>query len=525
MDKTNLIDLLIDRFQKYKDLTGMRVDDRSFTYGEIYNYSINLAKLLKKIEVNSEAVGVVGQRSAASYFSILGIIFAGCHYVPINLKYDDQKKSKIIRDSKIRVLVGSPEDLESINSSIDLANLNNIDYLITPYGKFEDKSSHWLDERDCNLMNKSNLNGKNESTLAYVMYTSGSTGNPKGVMVTKANLLSWIENMNDLYPKGIGFIASQTYDLSFDLSVADIFFTFINGGVLSVLSEKEQLMPFDYINNEKIEFWSSVPTLVSFMHKMNFLKPNSFPSIKTSLFCGEPLPKSLADAWMIAAPNSTIENLYGPTEATIWLTRYIYEPGHKGETFTNNNLPIGKPFKKHNIELIDKNENIVMDGSSGEIIYKGPQITLGYLNDKTKTDSVFKTFFWDKSKSIWYKSGDIGKYNNVGYLECLGRTDSQIKIAGRRIELGELEASLRSIKDLDDIVIVAVKDSENRVKNLIGYTMNNIDEKDILKFRKDSSKNIESIFFPKHIIHIDKFPITPSGKTDRKKLESLANEL
>ena len=522
MDKTNLIDLLIDKFQNYRNLPGIRVNGKSFTYGEIYNYSINLAKLLQKIEANAEAIGVVGQRSAASYFSILGIIFAGCHYVPINLKYDDQKKSKIIKDSKIRFLIGSPEDLESIKSSLDPIEIENIDYLITPFGQFKEKKSNCLDESDCNLMNEIGFIKENESRLAYVMYTSGSTGNPKGVMVSKENIVSWIENMNYLYPKQAGFIASQTYDLSFDLSVADILFTFLNGGVLSVLSEKGQLMPFDYINDEKIELWSSVPTLISFMHKMNFLKPNSFPSIKTSLFCGEPLPKSLADAWKIAAPNSSIENLYGPTEATIWLTRYVYEDKHKNEIFTNNNLPIGKPFKNHHIELIDKKEEIIKDNTSGEIVYKGPQITLGYLNNKDKTNSVFKSFIWDESGSIWYKSGDIGKYNEVGYLECLGRTDSQIKIAGRRIELGELEASLRTIKNLDDIIIVPVKDFENRVKKLIGYTMNNITQEEISHYRKESSKNIESIFFPKNIIHIDKFPMTPSGKTDRKQLEAIA---
>ncbi len=522
MNKINFIDFLIDKFQNYKDLIGLRVDGRSFTYGEIYNYSINLAKLLQKIDANAEAIGVVGQRSAASYFSILGILFSGCHYVPINPKYDDQKKFKIIQDSKIRFLIGNPDDLENIKSNLDQIAIENIDYLITPFGHFKEKRSNYLDESDCNLMNEINFKRENESKLAYVMYTSGSTGNPKGVMVSKENITSWIENMNYLYPKQTGFIASQTYDLSFDLSVADIFFTFSNGGVLSVLSEKEYLMPFDYINNEKIELWSSVPTLIGFMHKMNFLKPNSFPSIRSSLFCGEPLPKSLADAWMIAAPNSSIENLYGPTEATIWLTRYIYEDSHKNEIFTNNNLPIGKPFKNHLIELIDKEEEIIKDNTPGEIIYKGPQITLGYLGDTDKTDSVFKTFKWDQTGSIWYKSGDIGKYNDVGFLECLGRTDSQIKIAGRRIELGELEASLRTIKNLDDIIIVPVKDSENRVEKLIGYTMNNISQEEILQYRKESSKNIESIFFPKSIIHIDNFPVTPSGKTDRKKLEDLA---
>jgi non-ribosomal peptide synthetase component F len=276
------------------------------------------------------------------------------------------------------------------------------------------------------------------------MYTSGSTGNPKGVMVTHANLSSWIENMNKIYKMEIGFKASQTYDLSFDLSVADIFFTWVNGGVLCVLPEEEHLMPFEYIKREQIEVWSSVPTQIRFLNKMGLLTKNVFPDLKYSIFCGEPLPKYLADCWRLAAPNSTVENLYGPTEATIWLTRYNYTVDKMSKSFKNNILPIGVCFEDHRIEIVDENEKIVSNNQVGEIVYKGPQLSEGYLNDTEKTRLSFKPFSWDPSNEVWYKSGDLGFYNNDGILECIGRKDNQIKMGGRRIEICEIESILRT---------------------------------------------------------------------------------
>tara|TARA_B110000008_G_C16925722_1_gene546627 strand:- start:627 stop:1616 length:990 start_codon:yes stop_codon:yes gene_type:complete len=322
-----------------------------------------------------------------------------------------------------------------------------------------------------------------------------------------------------------GFRASQTYDLSFDLSVADIFFTFSNHGMLCVLNEKELLLPMDYIVRDNIEYWSSVPTLIAFMHKMGVLKPNIFPSIKKSIFCGEPMPRYLADAWKIAAPNSSIENLYGPTEATIWLTRYVYEEQDGTEKFINNNLPIGFPFQDHEVKLIDSKDNLVENFNRGEIVYRGPQITLGYLNDQSKTDLAFTKFKWDEQESIWYKSGDIGCYNLNGSLECLGRKDNQIKLGGRRVEIAEVELSLRSFALLEDLVVVPMRDKDDRVIELVGFTMNKLSVEDLRIIKLKSQSDLEAIFFPKRVFTIERFPITTSGKLDRKKLVQMAKIL
>ena len=522
----NFTSFIFDKLCQFPDSIGLKVDDEKFSYKQIIKYSLQTAAVLKNLGAKKEAIGLIGQRSASSYFAVLGIIFSGCHYVPINPKYNLDKQVKIIQDSKIRILVGSREDLELFNAALDIKSRESIEAWVIPYGKLDFNDERWFDETTLdNISMLDEPESEDVSHLTYIMYTSGSTGHPKGVLVSQDNLLAWLKNMTVLYCMDKGFRASQTYDLSFDLSVADIFFTFSNHGMLCVLNEKELLLPMDYIVRDNIEYWSSVPTLIAFMHKMGVLKPNIFPSIKKSIFCGEPMPRYLADAWKIAAPNSSIENLYGPTEATIWLTRYVYEEQDGTEKFINNNLPIGFPFQDHEVKLIDSKDNLVENFNRGEIVYRGPQITLGYLNDQSKTDLAFTKFKWDEQESIWYKSGDIGCYNLNGSLECLGRKDNQIKLGGRRVEIAEVELSLRSFALLEDLVVVPMRDKDDRVIELVGFTMNKLSVEDLRIIKLKSQSDLEAIFFPKRVFTIERFPITTSGKLDRKKLVQMAKIL
>jgi acyl-coenzyme A synthetase/AMP-(fatty) acid ligase len=261
------------------------------------------------------------------------------------------------------------------------------------------------------------------------------------------------------------------------------------------------------------------------MKKMGHLLPGSFPDLRFSMFCGEQFPQYLADAWQKAAPNSTIENLYGPTEATIYISRYLYSEKEKGKAFKNLIIPIGTPFPEHQFALVDNQNKKLSIDEVGEIVFKGPQITKGYLNDQEKTDSVFVNFEWDLSGDKWYKSGDLGFYNTDGNLECMGRIDSQIKINGRRVEIGEIEAALARNPATQDAVVVPLRDENHIVTGCVAFTLNEISKLDLDVLRQESAKFIEPIFFPKKIISIEYFPVAPSGKIDRKALSNMAQKI
>jgi amino acid adenylation domain-containing protein len=514
---------LLDKLIQYSNLDAIKIGERYISYEELKTRSLNLTSKLIEFGASAETIGIVGQRSSSSYIGILGILFAGCTYTPLNVNYSKERLLNALKLSKIRFLVGDKDDLKTFLNVI--GNEYQLSQLFVPElnGNLDDKYFIYCD--NCPSFNLTDIDAK--SDLAYILYTSGSTGTPKGVQVTSNNVISFIEGMKLNYPLKPGFRASQTFDLSFDPSVSDMFFTWSSGGVLCILDEQEKMSPNEYIKREKINFWNSVPSLISFMYKLGLLKENVFPNLEYSMFCGEQFPKYLADAWKFAAPNSTIENLYGPTEGTIYISRYVYDVGGNKQDFRNSILPIGKPFPNHKVAIIDDKNEIVQNGEIGEICFSGEQITNGYLNDTIKTSDVFVDFNWDEKSNQykWYKTGDLGFKNCDGDIECIGRKDSQIKIAGRRIEIGEIESVLSNFDELKDIVVVPIRDSLNIVIGCVGFTQNQITKDIELSIRSQSQHKLERDYFPKKIISISEFPLTISGKIDRKKLENMALNL
>ncbi len=508
-------ELIFNSTKESQNFEAIRYDNKSITYFDLNDKALSIASLLSKMGFYQSVIGIVGQKNLSPYVGLLGSLYAGCSYTPINTKYSNQRIKDILEACSIKVIIGSKIDLTPL-----LPIFEKFDVLIICVdGSIDYKNVESLGKRDIERAYPlSNPKEVDDNFIAYILFTSGSSGKPKGVQVTHGNVIAFILNMKKLYTLDKGYKASHTFDLSFDLSVCDIFFTWSNSGTLCVLPENEKLIPTDYIQREKIEFWFSVPTLASFMDKFDSLKEDIFPSLKYSLFCGEPLPILLAKKWSNSAKNSTVENVYGPTEATIHLTRRIYSENDVNSNFSNGIVPIGRAFDDHIIEIIDENDNRIPRGNVGEIVFKGPQISKGYLNDEKKTKAFFVNFIWDKSSDVWYKSGDLGFYNNDGDIECLGRIDNQIKFAGRRVDIGEIEFSLRRYPELDDLIIVPLRDNNLLVKSLIGFTTNFISIDQENKLRLESQYYLEKIFFPAKIISIEKFPTTHSGKIDKKVL-------
>ena len=515
---------LFECAKKYGQIQALKVRNRQISYSELNERSLGVAAALIDAGATQETVGIVGQRKVASYVGVIGILYAGCNYVPVNPKLSGDRLLAILKSANVRFLVGALEDLEMLAPILTGANAPPLKAIILPEGKAP-VGKHWIDESS--MCMSTPLEYPKEvapGRLAYVLFTSGSTGSPKGVQVMHSNILAYLAAISKLWDLSPGFRSSQFHDFSFDPSVSDMFCTWSNGGELCVLPEEELLSPFDFIIREKLWIWSSVPSIGLFMSKMGFLKPNSFPDLRISRFAGEPFPQRLADAWQIAAPYSSVENHYGPTEATVDVTRHIYTTQQRGAKFENGIVPIGREFPGIEIAIIDENGNKVSSGQKGEIIFKGPQITKGYLNDQEKTDSVFVRFDWDPMGGEWYRSGDIGFYNEYGDLECLGRKDNQIKFGGRRIELGEIEAVLTRYPATRDAIVVPLKDGNQIVVGLVAFTTSTLTREEENVIRLDSTKYMERIFFPKKIITVEAFPLAPSGKVDRKALSSIARE-
>jgi len=516
--------LLFDVANRHRERFALHIADARTSYANLTRSALSIAAHLHALGAESEAVGIVGQRKLGSYAGVLGIVYAACHYVPLKPKAPPDKTLALLRAANIRFLVGDEEDLRQMQAQLQVTGQGDgIVAYIAPdsqciaggqWQRIDTNAASFLTEPlPCE-----------EDALAYILFTSGSSGAPKGVKVSHGNVMAYLRAIHTLWELEPGYRASQFHDFSFDPSVSDLFTTWSLAGELCVVPEAELIAPAHFIRRSNLQVWSSVPSIGTLMHKLGMLKADSFPTLRISRFAGEPLPRRMAKAWQAAAPASTVENHYGPTEATIDVARHIYLPAEADLPFVNDIVPIGTPFLAMEIRIIDEQRQPVLQGVTGQIAFKGPQLSQGYLNDPDKTQSVFVRLDCDHSGDTWYLSGDAGFVNAQGHIECLGRLDSQIKVAGRRVEIGEIEAALASLPALSDVVVVAVKDAQGLVTELVGFTTGKVSAQDLAEIKKISSRSLDAIFFPKRIVALDQLPYAVSGKVDRRALLEMARQ-
>ena len=516
--------LLLDAASRHAERFALHIADERTTYADLTRSALHFAARLLSLGAQREAVGIVGQRKQGSYAGVLGILYAGCHYVPLKSKAPPEKTLGVLRAANIRFLVGDEEDLRQLQAQLQTcAQGDGIQAYVAPSGECI-AGQEWGPVDTGATQPLAAPLSCDADALAYILFTSGSSGTPKGVKVSHGNVLAYLRAIHSLWDLEPGYRASQFHDFSFDPSVSDLFATWSLGGELCVVPEAELIAPAHFIRRSHLQVWSSVPSIGTLMHKLGMLKADSFPTLRISRFAGEPLARRMAQAWQAAAPASTVENHYGPTEATIDVARHVYLPREAGLPFANDIVPIGRPFPGMDVRILDAQQQPVPQGVTGQIAFKGPQLSQGYLNDPEKTRSVFVQLDWDHSGATWYLSGDAGFVNPQGQIECLGRMDSQIKVAGRRVEIGEIESALARFPALSDVVVVAVKDAQGLVTELVGFTTGQVSAQDLATIKKESARILDAVFFPKRIVAIAQLPYAVSGKVDRRALLEIARQ-
>jgi amino acid adenylation domain-containing protein len=353
---------------------------------------------------------------------------------------------------------------------------------------------------------------------AYLLFTSGSTGVPKGVRVTHGNVLHFIEVMSKRYQVTPEDRLSQTFDQTFDLSVFDIFMSWFNGACLYTISPIELLSPSDFINRNGLTIWFSVPSVAIQMVKRGTLKPNSLKSLRLSLFCGEPLESRIAQAWQSAASGSVLENLYGPTELTIACFAYTWDSVRTPAICKNDYVPIGHPLDGLSACILDEDSMSMMESGPGELAVTGPQITPGYWNDKVQTRARFVELPVSRNESRrFYRTGDRVMRLSDGSYAFLGRTDQQIKVLGHRVELGEVESVLRRIPGVEYAVALGWPAATLNAESVIAV-VSGTDQLDIDAMRFAAGAALPPYMVPKTIYRRSSMPLNANGKIDRQRL-------
>ena len=462
--------------------------NESLTYAELNTRANQLAHYLQKQGVGPEVlVGICMERSIEMIIGLLGIIKAGGAYVPLDPKYPQERLGYILEEAHISLIV-SEKKLQGI---LPLAASLHI---------------FWLDqdwqERIAVQPESAPQRYTNPSNLAYVLFTSGTTGRPKGVAIQHRNtaaLINWIKatySADELR----GILASTS--IGFDLSVFEIFGALTLGGCV-ILAENILQLPM-LPAAEQITLINTVPSAMA-----ELLRQGNLPkSLQTVNLAGEALPTRLVDELYRILTITRVVDGYGPTE-TNYSTFAIRQAGMP--------VTIGGPLPHWKIYIVDKSFHAVPMGVSGEIYIGGLGVARGYLNRPELTAEKFiPNPFSSIPDARMYKTGDLGRWLPDGQIEYLGRIDHQVKIRGFRIELGEIEAALAAIPEVRDVAVLAREDIPGD-KRLIAYlTGENLPE--TAELRRRLSKTLPEYMLPAHFMQLEQLPLTPNGKLDRKAL-------
>lgn len=481
----------------------------SFSYGQMYKQAAQLAGHLSA-SGRPKRVGILGTRSVEAYAGVLAAAIAGAAYVPLNLKWPPQRIAELLGVLDLDALVVDANGASLLTEAV-LASAPAIIVVAdkaAPLSPVPGQTVTRFGEMDAQPLAQPVPVGPDD--LAYIIFTSGTTGTPKGVMISAGSLASYVEESRPWTQLTPDDRLAETCDLTFDLSVHNLFLAAEAGASLHILTPLDMLAPARFLRARDITVWMSVPTLAATMRKAGALKPGIFPHLRLSIFCGEPLPASLARAWADATVGGRVENIYGPTEGTVICMRQtLTEPplttGERGI------LAIGTPYETMTVAILDAQQKPVRDGLPGEIALSGPQLAQGYLNASPEQDARFCILDGQR----WYLTGDLGMRDENGVFHHLGRTDNQVKVKGNRIELEEVEAHLRRACDSDGVAVVAWPLLDGVPQGLVGFCTSALTPEQITEALLTT---LPRYMVPEPIHVVATLPVNINGKVDRRAL-------
>ncbi|EAH8283302.1 amino acid adenylation domain-containing protein [Campylobacter jejuni] len=500
---THIYDFLEKSLIKFSEKTAFvepfAKERKEITYKDFDLFSKKLAseilKTLKNDNPTQAPVLIILPKGINCLISFFGVALSGNFYTLLDEKSPKERVEKVIEVLKPKLFITSKD----LKFNLDLPTLYTQDF-----------ESFNIDESLIKNAKEKHI----DTNLLYVLFTSGSTGIPKGVSIAHKSVIDYAFHFCEAFEVDENEIIANQAPLYVDASLPDILATIKPSATLHLIPNHLFAFPnkiLDYLEQEKITmiFWK--PTvLIYFIKDQDNLKNYPLKNLNKILIGGEIMPIKQLNIWRKHLPNALFANCYGPTEITDVCCYYILDR----EFSENEILPIGKAYKNTELLVFDENINFISPkqiGVKGELFVRGTSLSLGYYNDKEKTKQAFiQNPLHDNYLDLLYKTGDIVSYNEFGELLCYGRNDNRIKFMGHRIELGEIESVINSHSK---IILCACIFKE---KIICFYESD--EELDFKAFLKDK---LPSYMIPKHFIKIEKFKLNQNSKIDRKALHEL----
>ncbi|WBB78735.1 amino acid adenylation domain-containing protein [Micromonospora sp. WMMD882] len=494
-----------DSVRRHPDQPALRVAGATLSYRELSAAADRLARDLGPVPPGAR-IGLLAARSPLAYAGYLAILRAGATVVPLNPIFPPERNATIATRAGLwSALVDTGLRAALAEVPIPLVHAGSDGTVVGRSGPSSAPDPP---------------TGTGEPP-AYILFTSGSTGVPKGLPIRHDNVMPYLAYNVDRYGFAPGTRASQTFDLTFDPSVFDMFVTWGGGGLLVVPQRDDLADPAGFADRHELTHWFSVPSVVSLAKRMRRLPAGRLPGLRWGLFAGEQLTLDQAAAWQRAAPNATIENLYGPTELTVTCTvhRLPADPTEWPAT-RNATVPIGRCLPHLEYVVLDEHGR---SADEGELCVRGPQRFAGYLDPANNPGrfldwspgalATVHTGVDAPPPDLWYRTGDR-VVDDDGVLTHLGRLDAQVQVRGYRVELGEVEAALRAHPAVTDAAVLF--DGADLRALYVGGSLSPEELSGWVAGR------LPGYMVPARFTRMELFPLNDNGKLDRRKLEALA---
>ncbi len=488
---------------KTPDQVAVVFEDQSMTYSELSQQASRLAHLLQTRGVTSNCiVAIMVERSIEMIVAMLAVLKAGAAYLPLDYRTPLSRNLFIMEDSQAEIVITQPHLIDPAQE--ELAR------------EFWDKVV--LMDAQTNGTNHHLTPSNNAGDIAYVIFTSGTTGKPKGVMIEHRNVINFVHDLNEsVYkkyggPLNLGLVSSFIFDASVQLTFSALLF----GHVLYIVNERDRADGFklmELCDKNNIDILDGTPTHLNLLLQA-LAESNGLRRAKHIIIGGDVLSQPKVKNFLNQVDNEiiTISNVYGPTECTVNTTSFEI---NKQSIDALDDLPIGRSISNCRVFVIDRDRNLAPIGAPGELCVSGAGVARGYLNRVELTAEKFVLHPFVDDEKV-YRTGDIVKWRTDGNLMFLGRNDNQIKLRGYRIELGEIENLLHQHEQIHEAVVVAREDADGH-KYICAYVVagNKIL---VSELREYLLRELPEHAVPSYFVSMEKLPMTPTGKIDRKSL-------
>lgn len=493
----NVIEYLEKTAQQYPHKVAVMDENRQITFGELRDEAMKIAKMIHGVceDLYNEPIAVYMKKSVECIIAFCGIAYSGNFYSPIDVNSPIERINRIMSVLQPKVILYDEEAYSGTGTETAMISIRE-----TTDTTGDQTEKYYEKTLDVDPL--------------YVLFTSGSTGQPKGVVISHKGVIDYTEWLADTFSFNEFTVFGNQAPFYFDNSILDIYSMLRNGSTMVIIPERLFTFPgrlLEFLKEKKINtlFW--VPSALISVANAGVLTDVRLEELQKVLFCGEVMPNRQLNIWRRVYPDILYANLYGPTEITDVCTYYVVDREFRDD----EPLPIGSACNNTQIMVINEADELVTAGEIGELCVRGTCLSMGYYGDREKTEQVFvQNPLHQRYHDLIYRTGDLVKYNEKGEIIYVSRKDFQIKHQGHRIELGEIETAANSFEEV--LQSCALYDDNRKKIILVCKVKAGIAEKEIYKKLKSI---IPKYMLPSEIKFLEEVPLNLNGKIDRNRLK------